>query len=161
MNRYERLGMEKQIERAIRNYQEQVVHLSLATVSDNKPWICELHFAYDENLNLYFRSLPSRRHSVDIANNPYVAGNIIKQHTVDEEPSGVYFDGKAKMLDTNESKEHAHKYIKDRLKVADEALEEAEKEDGHQDYKIEVDNWYFFGKTKKLPFKMHKLPWGN
>ncbi len=65
------------VEKIIREYIDKTIHLSLATSSDNKPWVCEVHFAYDEQLNLYFRSLKSRRHSQEIAKNPNVAGNII------------------------------------------------------------------------------------
>lgn len=44
------------IEKTIRNYFPQVIHMSLATCADNKPWICEVHYVFDNELNLYFRS---------------------------------------------------------------------------------------------------------
>jgi len=36
------------IEQKIREYLPQVIHLSLATSSENKPWVGEVHFAYDK-----------------------------------------------------------------------------------------------------------------
>ena len=68
------------IEKIIREYIPEIIHMSLATSSHNTPWVCEVHYAFDDDLNLYFRSLSSRRHSQEIANNPKVAGNIIKQY---------------------------------------------------------------------------------
>ena len=43
-----------EIEKIIREYITKIPHMSLAAVSDNKPWVCEVHFAYDNDLNLYF-----------------------------------------------------------------------------------------------------------
>lgn len=72
--------------------------MSLATSNNNKPWVCEVHYAYDDQLNLYFRSKPSRRHSQEIATNPHVAGSIVIQHKLGEKPRGVYFEGIAELL---------------------------------------------------------------
>ncbi len=41
------------IEKTIRNYLPQIVHMSLATHTDGKPWVCEVHFATDNELNIY------------------------------------------------------------------------------------------------------------
>jgi nitroimidazol reductase NimA-like FMN-containing flavoprotein (pyridoxamine 5'-phosphate oxidase superfamily) len=73
------------VEQIIRDYLPNVIHLSLATCVDNKPRVCEVHYVYDD-LNLYFRSKLSRRHSQEIFHNPYVAGNIVEQHTREEKP---------------------------------------------------------------------------
>lgn len=72
------------LEKTIRDYLPAVIHLSLSTCKDDKPWVCEVHYVYDDELNLYFRSKPSRRHSLEIMDNPYVAGNIVEQHTVED-----------------------------------------------------------------------------
>lgn len=52
--------------------------MSLATSADNKPRVCEVYFVYDTDLNFYFRSKTSRRHSQEIAKNPYVSANIVE-----------------------------------------------------------------------------------
>jgi uncharacterized protein YhbP (UPF0306 family) len=53
------------LEAIIRDYIDKSLHLSLATVSENKPWVCELHFVFDDDLNLYWRSKADTRHSQD------------------------------------------------------------------------------------------------
>src|SRR5476649_580094 len=126
------------VERVVREYIEQVIHLSLGTSKDNKPWVSEVHFAYDEDLNLYYRSLPSRRHSQEIAENPNVAGNIVKQHSLEDGVLGVYFEGTAKQLKPGSELDKAFICIKARLKAGDEVVEEAKRPDGHRVYKIRV-----------------------
>jgi len=82
-------------EKIIRNYLPQVIHMSLATCANNKPWVSEVHFVFDNELNFYFRSTPQRRHSEEIATNPNVAGNIVTQHFLGQKVRGVYFEGLA------------------------------------------------------------------
>ncbi len=150
------------IEAVIRDYLPQIVHMSLGTSKDNKPWVCEVHFVYDDNLNLYFRSKSSRRHSQEIAANPNVAGNIVIQHQLDDIPKGVYFEGKAAMLDSKDEIRTAAEFFKQRLqvddKITDEALQQLE---GHQFYKITVENYYVFGKIDEQGVIKHKLAWNG
>ena len=149
------------VEKIIRDYLPQVIHLSLGTSKDNKPWVCEVHFAYDEDLNLYFRSLTSRRHSQEIAENSNVAGDIVQQHQLDEYPTGVYFEGAAKLLERGEEQNKAFDCIKERLKANDDILEEAKRPDGHQFYKIAVDTLYVFGKFSDEGGKKYALNWNG
>jgi uncharacterized protein YhbP (UPF0306 family) len=148
-------------EQTIRDYLPQIIHLSLATVKNNKPWVCEIHFAYDDDLNLYFRSLSSRRHSQEIAENPNVAGDIVKQHQLDEYPLGVYFEGTAKLLEAGDEQNKAFEAIKARLEAGDEILEEAKRPDGHQFYKVTVDTFYVFGKFGDEGGKKYELKWNG
>lgn len=147
------------VEQLIRENIDKTFHMSLGTSRDNKPWVCEVHFAYDEDLNLYFRSLTSRRHSQEIADNPNVAGNIVRQHNLDEVPRGVYFVGTAKLLGPGDEQNKAFKCINTRLKAGDDILAQAKDPAGHQFYKITVDTWYVFGvfdgKSQKLELKWH------
>lgn len=147
------------LEQIIRDYISGVLHLSLATSSENRPWVCEVHFAYDEDLNLYFRSLPSRRHSQELTANPRVAGNIVKQHTLTDAPLGVYFEGSAKQLPAGEERQKAYECIKERLQASVEVLEEARDPSGHQFYKIIVDTFYVFGRLGEEPTQKYALPW--
>src|SRR5665213_2243900 len=134
------------VEKAVREYIDKSVHMSLATSSDNAPWVCEVHFAYDENLNIYFRSLKSRRHSKEIAKNNKVAGDIIDKYGVGDPVVGVYFEGKAELLGPGKEQDTAFKVLRERVDAAEDAREEAKREDGHQFYKITVKNWYVFGR---------------
>ncbi|HKU18815.1 MAG TPA: hypothetical protein VJP80_06105 [Candidatus Saccharimonadales bacterium] len=149
------------IEKIIRGYVPNVVHMSLGTCVNNRPWVCEVHFAYDDELNLYFRSLVSRRHSQEIAENPLVAGNIVRQHQLGEYPLGVYFEGVAKKLDTSTERQKAFSAINGRLHTGDDILKEAEDPKGHQFYKITVNNWYVFGKLDDTGGKKYTLEWSG
>jgi uncharacterized protein YhbP (UPF0306 family) len=138
--------MDFDVEQVVREYIDKSIHMSLATTRDDKPWVCEVHFAYDNDLNLYFRSLRSRRHSQDIASNPNVAGNIVKQHAVDEYPHAIYFEGTAEMVTGDTQRQKIFPLFKERVGADESILEEAKAPDGHQFYKISVANWYTFGK---------------
>ncbi len=146
------------IEQLIRDYIPQVVHMSLATSKDNIPWISEVHFACDEELNIYFRSLITRRHSQEIALNPFVAGNIIKHHEVGQSVRGVYFEGKAELLESEEDLVNANTVLQEKLNPTVDFLEDA-KNGGHQFYKITVNTFYLFDSIESKPSQKYELPW--
>src|ERR1700709_947001 len=111
--------------------------MSLATSKDGKPWVCEVHFAYDDELNLYFRSLTSRRHSQEIAANPNVAGNIVKQVALGEPCLGLLdFEGTCQKLEAGVEQQAAFECVKARFERGDEILGEAQNPEGHQFYKV-------------------------
>lgn len=147
------------IEAIIREYIDKSFHLSLGTCVNNKPWVCEVHFAYDEDLNLYFRSLASRRHSQEIAQNPNVAGNIVRQHALADIPHGIYFEGTAERMTDDAERQRVFPYLKNRLGSPDTKLEEARREDGHQFYKITVSKWYAFGQFDGETVQKYELAW--
>jgi uncharacterized protein YhbP (UPF0306 family) len=149
------------IEKTIREYLPDVLHLSLATSRDSVPWVCEVHFAYDENLTLYFRSKPSRRHSQEIGDNPRVAGNIVAQHGVGEAPRGVYFSGSARSVMTGDEREAAFGLLQARLGLSDAAREELDMPDGHHIYAIDVETFYVFDARDSKPSQKYELPWGR
>lgn len=149
------------VEKIVREYIDKTFHMSLATVHDNKPWVCEVHFAYDDNLNLYFRSLVARRHSQEIVNNPNVAGNIVKQHALDEYPHAIYFEGTAAIIADDTERQRVFPYFQARLKLDESILADARKVDGHQFYKIIVSRWYAFGKFGGPTGEKYKLAWNG
>ncbi len=154
--------MSVDVEKNIREYLPGIVHMSLGTCKDGKPWVCEVHFAWDEDLNLYFRSTTARRHSQDIAANPNVAGNIVQQHALGVYPLGVYFEGTAKLLEAGDDQLKAFQCINERLKAGDDILEQAKDPAGHQFYKITVENWYVFGKLEEgQGGKKYQLAWNG
>ena len=55
------------IESIIRDYIKDIVHMSIATCVDEKPWITEVHYAYDDDLNLYFISRPIHKRLLEIS----------------------------------------------------------------------------------------------
>lgn len=153
--------MSVDVEQVVREFIDKTVHLSLATVSDNAPWVCEVHFAYDDDLNLYFRSLKSRRHSQEISINPKVAGDIIDKYELGDSVVGVYFEGKAELLSAGDAQNLAAECLKNRLKITNDIIDEASHDDGHQFYKISVNNWYVFGRFGDSSGQKHKLEWNG
>ncbi|MET0779495.1 MAG: pyridoxamine 5'-phosphate oxidase family protein [Candidatus Saccharimonadales bacterium] len=150
---------QENIEAIIRDYLGQVVHMSLGTCVDNKPWVCEVHFAYDDDLNLYWISLPDKRHSQEIAQNPHVAGNIVTQHALGAAPRGVYFEGTAEMLSGVDEKHPAYIAYSTRLKRGPEILEGAKDPADRQFYKITVSDFYLFDARESKPANKYHLPW--
>jgi uncharacterized protein YhbP (UPF0306 family) len=147
------------VEAAIREYLPKVVHLSLATCRNDKPWVCELHYSYDDNLNLYFLSKESRRHSEELAKNHDVAGNIVMQFRADDDVRGVYFEGTAQELTAVDENHLAFLTYSKRFDTDAGILEEAKAEDGHKFYKIAVEKFYLFDTQESVPGKKYELPW--
>ncbi|MEI6481293.1 MAG: pyridoxamine 5'-phosphate oxidase family protein [Candidatus Saccharibacteria bacterium] len=147
------------IEKIIREYIDKTIHMSLATCVDNKPWVCEVHFTYDESLNLYWRSTEARRHSQEITVNSNVAGNIVAQHKVGEYPAAIYFEGTAEIVEDESLFEEMAQLFMKREIGDDSIIEDAKKPDGHKFYKISVDNWYAFGKFDGEKGHKYKLEW--
>jgi uncharacterized protein YhbP (UPF0306 family) len=82
--------------------------MQLATSRDNKPWICNVHFLADDDLNMYWMSVPNCRHSEDLAANP-LAAVAIAVHT--EMPLiGVQIEGKVEQLEFADHEPLLHRY---------------------------------------------------
>ncbi len=147
------------IEKTIREYLPRVEHMSLATTRDNKPWICEVHYVFDAELNFYFRSKVEGRHSKEIQDNPHVAGNIIEQHSKGQKPRGVYFEGRAELLQNIDEDSAIYKLFCERFGLNKKILEDAMTEDGHKFYKITVDTFYLFDARDSKPSQKYELSW--
>jgi uncharacterized protein YhbP (UPF0306 family) len=77
----------------IATYLEQGTVMQLATAKDNQPWVCTVYFVADKDMNLYWLSTPSRRHSSEIAENNKIAVTVpIK---LDRPVAGVQAEGEA------------------------------------------------------------------
>ncbi len=148
---------DQQIEAIIREYITTIPHLSLATVSSSQPWVCEVHFAADDELNLYFVSKGSTRHAQEIAGNPHVAGNIVRQHGLAEAPQGIYFEGEAAMLvapTQAEAERYAMALGGDTQKVLERLSDQQ-----HHMYRIAVRNWAVFGNFEGTGNAKYGLAW--
>lgn len=148
------------IEQKIREFLPHISHLSLATCQGNQPWVCEVHFVYDDQLNLYFRSKPDRRHSREIAANPNVAGNIVTQHGIDEKPRAVYFEGVCERLADVDENHPAYILYCGRFGTGPEILDESRAAIGPTFYKIAVKNFYLFDARESKPAQKYELHWG-
>jgi uncharacterized protein YhbP (UPF0306 family) len=147
------------VEAVIRDYLPEVIHMSLATSVIDKPWVCEVHYVFDHDLNLYFRSTLNRRHSKEIEQNPNVAGNIVKQHFVGQKPRGVYFEGNAELLLDVDENHIAYKLYCERFGTNQSILEQAKEETGHKFYKISVSKFYLFDSLESNPSQKYELVW--
>ncbi|OGY23188.1 MAG: hypothetical protein A2172_02305 [Candidatus Woykebacteria bacterium RBG_13_40_15] len=82
------------LKKLIKDYLKETNLMQIATAKGNKPWIASVWFAYDSAFNLYFISRFNRRHSLEIAKNPHVAGAIVKPHkTLGDKTRGLQFEG--------------------------------------------------------------------
>jgi uncharacterized protein YhbP (UPF0306 family) len=148
-----------QVEQTIRQYITQVVHMSLGTSVDNKPWVCEVHFAYDNSLNLYWISEVGRRHSQEIEQNPNVAGNIVTQHFLNQKIRGVYFEGQAHKLEGVTPEHPSYLAYKSRFGEPPH-LKLINEEDGPRMYQLIVSDWYLFD-TYSGPGQKYRLEAGT
>jgi len=73
--------------------------MSLATLDDGGPWVSDLVYVYDEDLNIYWMSDPEVRHSKAILKNALVAGAITISNKSKELNLGIQFSGKAEKID--------------------------------------------------------------
>jgi uncharacterized protein YhbP (UPF0306 family) len=65
-----------EVKELIEKYLQEVKVMQLATTADNQPWACNVHFVVDDELNLYWISKSSRRHSQEIAKNKKVSAVV-------------------------------------------------------------------------------------
>ncbi len=101
-------------EELIRKYLQQGRVMQLATVKDGQPWCCNVHYVFDEQLNLYWASLPTRRHSQEIRDHSKVAAAIaIKPQ---QPVIGMQIEGIAEQLTNSADIEKAAKIYYERYK---------------------------------------------
>jgi nitroimidazol reductase NimA-like FMN-containing flavoprotein (pyridoxamine 5'-phosphate oxidase superfamily) len=152
---------DEQIEKIIRDNIDDYLHLSLATCANNRPWICELHFAYGDDFSLYFRSLPTRRHSLEIATNHHVAGNLVTTHEINQPVFSISFSGRATHIVDDKVQRQVASMLQTRHEIADDIYAESQQPNGHAFYKIDIEKWSIFGKFDgpDHPATKHSLSW--
>lgn len=88
-----------------------------------------------------------------------MAGNIVKQHELDEEVVGIYFEGKAEQLENVDVHHPAFTSLNQNLGTDESAIDDALSDIGHKFYKIKVKNWYAFGRFGADNGQKLKLEW--
>jgi uncharacterized protein YhbP (UPF0306 family) len=98
----------------VKQYLPQVNIMQLATVTHDSPYICTVHYYSDDDLNLYWTSMLSRRHSEEIARNPKVAAyTLVHENTPEEDyVIGITFIGEAQLMGAEISPAIAEAYAK-------------------------------------------------
>lgn len=71
--------------------------MQLATVHNGKPWIATVYFVADHDLNVYWLSWPSRRHSKHINEQANVAATVVIK--TDQPVIGVQMEGAATIVE--------------------------------------------------------------
>ncbi len=126
-------------------YLEKARMMQVATAKDGQPWVCTVYFVYDENLNLYWISKTTRRHSEELQINPKVAGVIVLPHTPGDDVRGIQFQGIAKELPTKELALTGVEIYAKRYSMEPERAEKIlSGSDGHVCYKIEPSMFVLF-----------------
>src|SRR5579872_349564 len=120
----------------IEEYLQEAKMLQIATSKNDQPWVCTVYFAFDEDLNIYWISKPSRRHSEEISTNEKAAGVIVLPHVYGKPVRGIQFQGIAKALKTNNDAEEGMKYYAKRYNMnSNRAKAILDGSDGHVCYK--------------------------
>jgi uncharacterized protein YhbP (UPF0306 family) len=86
------------LRRIIQEYLTTAQMMHIGTDRGNKPWVTTVYFAADIELNLYWLSRKSRRHSQDISKNPHVSAAIVLPHNYGDKVRGVQIEGEAREL---------------------------------------------------------------
>jgi uncharacterized protein YhbP (UPF0306 family) len=101
----------------IRQYLDQARIMQLATSHNGQPWVVSVHFAFDDELNIYWMSTKERRHSREIYDNPLVAMTIPMRHP-DNPLIGFSAEGEAEMVSRIESEGIINNYY-DRFNLSE------------------------------------------
>lgn len=137
---------EKALKKLIQDYLKEAKMMQLATVGkDGKPWVCNVWFAADKDLNVYWFSSVTRRHSEEIMQNPHVAAAICLPQTPTDKPRGLQLEGTAELLTKPADVAKAMKNYVGRvfnLKQVKDFMAHLDRP--HRFYRIKVDNFVLF-----------------
>jgi uncharacterized protein YhbP (UPF0306 family) len=94
----------------IKKYLSKSRMMQIATVDNGQPWICTVYYVEDEDLNLYWLSHPTRRHSKEIEKHNKVA--IAVPVKFDKPVTGIQAEGKVEVVeDTDEIAKVMRDYV--------------------------------------------------
>lgn len=77
------------LEKQILEYLAEAKIMQLATSQNGRPWICNVWFAFDNDMNIYWLSAKNRRHSKELKDNPYTAISICWPRSPEESDKGA------------------------------------------------------------------------
>lgn len=125
------------VEELIRDYLKEATMMQLATSVNNQPWVCNVWFASDDDLNIYWFSSTTRRHSGEIKQNAKVAAAFCLPQTPKDAPRGLQVQGTAIELESPEDTAKARSVYEGRVfdaKTIDSLVANPEKP--HKFYRI-------------------------
>lgn len=133
------------LRKLIEQYLKEAKLMQLATALDNQPWVCNVWFAADEDLNIYWFSSTNRRHSLEVMENQKVSAAMALPHTPKDSPRGLQLQGIAQVLTEQTDIDKAISVYKDRIfpiETIEELMKSVEKP--HQFYKIKPTQFVLF-----------------
>lgn len=125
------------LKRLIHEYLNDAKLMQLATAINDQPWVCNVWFAADEDLNIYWFSSTGRRHSKEVKKNNKVAGAIVLPLNPSDPPRGLQFQGTAEVLTKQKDIYKAIAIYQDRIfpkETIDELMQNTK--NPHKFYKI-------------------------
>ena len=134
-----------ELRKLIQDYLEEAKLMQLATSVDHQPWICSVWFAADEDLNIYWFSSMTRKHSQEVVKNNRVAAAMVVPQTPNDKPRGLQVKGIAKTLTNKKDIEKAISVYKGRIfpkKTIDKLMKDTETP--HKFYKITPSQFVLF-----------------
>lgn len=113
---------DKSLRKLIDDYLKDAKVMQFATSVDGQPWICTVNYIPDLNWNLYWMSMRTRRHSVELKSNSKASVAIVKDPNIKR---GLQMEGLAYELEKDELVK-AHQLYGERYGQKDERLKEAQ-----------------------------------
>lgn len=133
------------LRKIIVEYLKEAKLLQLATSLDSQPWVCSVWFVSDEDLNIYWFSSITRRHSDEVVKNNKVAGAIVLPQSPKDPPRGLQFQGIAETLTNQEDIDKAISIYEGRIFSKEKIKEFMEhKEKQHKFYRIKPTQFVLF-----------------
>jgi len=135
----------KDLRSLIIDYMERQKLMQLATVDNGNPWVCNVWYGFDDDLNIYFFSATNRRHSIEAEKDNRVAGAMALPHTPEDVARGLQFEGTSEKLTNKDDIAKARSVYEGRIfdaKTIDDLI--AHKERPHAFYKIAPSKFVLF-----------------
>lgn len=133
------------LRKLIEEYLKEAKMMQLGTSSNDQPWVCNVWFATDLDLNIYYFSSTNRRHSIEVEKNNKVAGAIVLPQTPDDPPRGLQFQGSSELLTKVEDIEKAISVYQDRIFSKETILDlMGDSEAPHKFYKVTPHKFILF-----------------
>lgn len=129
----------------IKQYLQETKLMQLATSLNNQPWICSVWFVADQDMNIYWLSSTTRRHSKEVLKNNKVAGAIALPQTPNDPPRGLQFQGIAKLLTDKKEVDKALALYAGKIFKKEDVIEFMNnKEKPHRFYQIKPTQFVLF-----------------
>lgn len=132
------------LKQLIKDYLNQARLMQLATTVGNKPWCCSVWYAVDQDLNVYYFSAESRRHSHEAMQNHRVAGAIAAPQNPEDPPKGLQFEGVVNRLEDPDDISAAKKLYVGRIFPAEKVEALMAAANPHYFYRIKPTSFVLF-----------------